>query len=249
MFLWITKPEDRERLVQAITTIGELYAPWGRVYASDHLITVGRQLGFYDEPKLIAAFDDIAARGDERAIQWRLHTLIWAARHALTLPGDFVECGVATALSTAVTARMIDFAAVAKTWFLYDAWGGAGAIAALKEEARRLYANPRIFEIARRRCAPFANITLVPGLIPDVFARGAPERVAFLHIDLNNVAAEIAALDHLFDRVVPGGLIVFDDYGWRADYRDQKPAVDAFMTARGHMVLELPTGQGLVIKH
>ena len=51
----------------------------------------------------------------------------------------------------------------------------------------------------------------------------------------------------MFERISPGGMVVFDDYGW-AGYRDQKLAVDEFMRDRGHAVLELPTGQGLVVK-
>ena len=35
----------------------------------------------------------------------------------------------------------------------------------------------------------------------------APSRIAFLHIDMNNVKAEIGALDALFDRVEPGAPI------------------------------------------
>jgi O-methyltransferase len=65
---------------------------------------------------------------------------------------------------------------------------------------------------------------------------------------MNSVASELAALEALFDRVVPGGLIVFDDYGWTG-YIAQKKAEDAFMAARGHTILELPTGQGMVLKH
>jgi O-methyltransferase len=47
---------------------------------------------------------------------------------------------------------------------------------------------------------------------------------------------------------VPGGVIVFDDYGWW-QYRTQKQAEDEFMRARGYDILELPTGQGLVVKN
>ena len=64
---------------------------------------------------------------------------------------------------------------------------------------------------------------------------------------MNSAASEIAALDVLFDKVVPGGIIVFDDYGWTG-YDAQRYAEDAFMTERGYRVLELPTGQGMVIK-
>ena len=84
--------------------------------------------------------------------------------------------------------------------------------------------------------------------MPDCLAEAAPDAIAFLHIDLNSPGAEIGALDALFDRVVTGGAIVFDDYGWHF-FRRQKEAEDAFMAARGHRILELPTGQGLVIKH
>ena len=57
----------------------------------------------------------------------------------------------------------------------------------------------------------------------------------------------MAALEHLFDRVTKGGIIIFDDYGW-SGYVKQKIAEDAFMAARDHYIMELPTGQGLLIK-
>ena len=38
-------------------------------------------------------------------------------------------------------------------------------------------------------------------------------RLPFLHLDLNVVQAEIGALEVLFEKIVPGGCIVFDDFG------------------------------------
>ena len=38
-----------------------------------------------------------------------------------------------------------------------------------------------------------------------------------MHIDMNTEKAEILALEHLFDRVSPGGMIVLDDFGWIAN--------------------------------
>ena len=67
------------------------------------------------------------------------------------------------------------------------------------------------------------------------------------HIDLNDVTAELAALEFFFDRLVPGGTIILDDYGWLY-YREQKLAEDAWLAERGYSILELPTGQGLLIK-
>jgi hypothetical protein len=94
----------------------------------------------------------------------------------------------------------------------------------------------------------YKNVRIVRGIVPDSFTEAVPEKIAFLHIDMNSVNAEILALEHLFDRVVPGGLIVFDDFGWTCNV-NQMTAELAFMNERNHHVMELPTGQGMVIKH
>jgi O-methyltransferase len=83
--------------------------------------------------------------------------------------------------------------------------------------------------------------------LPEALDRTMPTKIGFLHIDLNSPRAEIAVLERLFDRVVPGGVVIFDDYGWQM-FHKQKEAEDEFMRRRGHEILELPTGQGLVIR-
>jgi O-methyltransferase len=83
--------------------------------------------------------------------------------------------------------------------------------------------------------------------VPQSLEGTAPATIAFLHVDMNNAAAELGALEMLFDRVAASGAIVLDDYGWTG-YRAQKEVEDQFFAARGYSVLELPTGQGLVIK-
>ena len=97
------------------------------------------------------------------------------------------------------------------------------------------------------RFARYPNVRIVRGAVPMSFEEAVPERVAFLHVDMNSSKSEIAALEVLFDKVSRGGVIVFDDYGWRA-YRRQQEAEDVFMRARGQRILELPTGQGLLVK-
>ena len=47
-------------------------------------------------------------------------------------------------------------------------------------------------------------------------------------VDMNDADAELGALEMLFDRISPGGMIVFDDYGWTG-YRAQKDAADTFL--------------------
>ena len=92
-----------------------------------------------------------------------------------------------------------------------------------------------------------SNVKVIKGVVPDVLYEHAPEQIAFMHIDLNSPAAEIGALEILFPRMSSGAVLVFDDYGWKP-FHKQKEAEDKFMQAQGYNILELPTGQGIVIK-
>ena len=105
--------------------------------------------------------------------------------------------------------------------------------------------GPDLYPFVQSRFAEHPNVVVTKGRVPDSLGN-APDKIAFLHIDMNSVEPEIAALDMLFDRMVPGGVLVLDDYGW-IPYRRQFLAEQEWFARRGVPVLELPTGQGLVI--
>ena len=67
----------------------------------------------------------------------------------------------------------------------------------------------------------------------------SPQKISFIHIDINSADAEIGALEKLFDRVTPGGTIIFDDYGWLG-YPEQKIAKDKYFATRCYQILEPP---------
>jgi hypothetical protein len=109
------------------------------------------------------------------------------------------------------------------------------------------YQVDEMFEYVRDWFAPFPNVEVVKGFLPDSLALACPERIGYLLVDLNSPRAEVAVLEQLFDKMVPGGVIFFDDYGWKL-FEKQKESEDVFMKARGYEILELPTTQGLVVK-
>ena len=85
------------------------------------------------------------------------------------------------------------------------------------------------------------------GWIPEVFARSRIERLVFAHVDVDIYEPTLASFEYFYDLVVPGGLIVCDDYGF-TPCAGAKEAVDEFMAARPESVIHSPTGQGIVIK-
>jgi O-methyltransferase len=234
-----------------------------RIFWGNRLLALGKSAGFLDDPKFAAAHRQIrgSVRYDQyespQGVAWRLHTLVWAARNGLSLDGDFVECGVFKGDYAWVVTQVIDFARQQKTFFLYDTFAGFAPAYSSPADfpdnpgffdfVNKTYSDPGVFPEVIRKFGASPNVRIVRGVLPDTLADGAPEKIAFMHIDLNSPAAEIGVLEALFDRVVPGGVIIFDDYGLHL-FRRQKEAEDAFVAARGYAILELPTGQGLLVK-
>lgn len=79
----------------------------------------------------------------------------------------------------------------------------------------------------------FKNYELIEGdiidTVPNYVAKHHELKIALLHIDVDVYKPTITILNHLFDRVVPGGLIVLDDYGTVAG---ETKAVDEFIAER-----------------
>jgi hypothetical protein len=238
-------PGEREFLDAAIGRFRKIF---GSVFSADNMILFDRSFGFRRDRKFMEAYAHNAGNDQDRSLVWRLHTLGWAATQALRVPGDFVECGVWRGYCSVVLADYLDFDRVDKTFYLYDTFEGIPPEYDTEKHDRPVLREPGLYELVVGRFARFPNVRIVRGIVPDSFSEALPERIAFLHLDMNSSKSEIAALDILFDRVSPGGAIVFDDYGWLS-YQAQQHAEDAFMAERGHRILELPTGQGLVIKH
>ena len=219
-------------------------------FIGDNLITLHRNLSFTYDDKFMAAFaNNLGPKADEYKM-WRLHTYCWVCRSALSVPGDFVECWVYRGFYSAVMTEYLSFETLDKRLLLYDTF--EELVEEYSTEDERIQTNPYFdmknwHEDVVERFRKFGNVEVIKGAVPDVFKHRAPDRVAFLHLDMNAAAAEIAALETLFDRVSAGGMILMDDFG-RADLPKLVAAHYPWMEAQNHQILELPTGQGLVIK-
>jgi len=247
------RPDEQERVLRLILEVKQAYQALGaRTYTGDMLCTFARNQSFVDDAKFRAAFDHNAGDDLEKTWLWRLHTLTWAASQALKLDGDFVECGTYRGFMSAVICEFLDFETQPKSFYLYDSFAGLPedwSAEGERQHTNPVYARSEGYSEAavRARFARYPNVKVIAGVVPKVLHGTAPERISFLHIDLNAALAEIAALELLFDRVVPGGLIIFDDFGHMMHYAQHKLETD-WMRSRGYSILELPTGQGLVVK-
>lgn len=154
-----------------------------------------------------------------------------------------MECACYKGNSARIVCDYLDFGKSDKHYYLYDLFEHSADMDhhGMPEHSADLYGQ------VKQRFADMQNVHLTQGSVPEILHQVAPKKISFMHLDINSAAAEIGALEFLFDRIVPGGVIILDDYGWLG-YRAQKDAEDPFFAARGYRVLELPTGQGMVIK-
>lgn len=237
--------------------------PWVRPnkkrveFFSDGVGVRDRNLSHLADPAFVEAWE-FAVDGNRGSwpgkvpdIRWRAHTCCWAAKHALTLDGDFVECGVNAGLLSMTVCRYLGFGARNRRFYLYDTFEGIptdGLTDSEMESAEQknvsLYRD--CFAMARRNFAPFPNAVLVRGKLPGSIGT-EPQHIAYLSIDLNSETFERQTIDVLWPRLVSGAIVVIDDYGFSGHER-QFAMWNSFATQHGTAILMMPTGQGLLIK-
>lgn len=109
----------------------------------------------------------------------------------------------------------------------FEAKGGEGLSL---DEAKAVLANKG-----------FDNIELVEGnvfdTLPDYLARRPETRIALLHLDLDVMEPTQFVVEQLYKRVVPGGLIVFDDYN---AVEGATRVLDALAAKHGLSIEKLP---------
>ncbi len=221
-------------------------------YAED-LLASRAAASWLDDPAFQAAYDagaSISTWGTD--IRWRSYTLMRAARMAARKPGDFVECGVhrgGTAMN--VIAHLGVEAFADRRFFLYDTYEGLKEEQMIAAELENVHKPegyyPPVLDAVRENFAPYDFARIVPGMVPDTLDAYDGEQVAYLHIDMNVSLPELAALEYFWPKLVPGGVVVFDDYGFPQHIEQQK-ALDDLVRGFGAEIIMLPTGQGLLWK-
>ncbi|TFW18192.1 hypothetical protein E4L96_13475 [Massilia arenosa] len=212
-------------------------------YLGDNLFTWGKSNSPFEDKEFVRAWESNTQNDADRAIAWRRYILCTSAYHCAQLEGDFVECGVYRGTGIKTVVDYFGKENFTKTFWGYDTYDYNPV-----EHHTFTGQEDGMFEQIKARFDGYDNVRLVKGLLPQSLEGNSPEKIAYLHIDLNNAEFEVATLDALFDRVVPGGMIILDDYEWAGIYRQQKIAEDAWFAKRNYRVFPLPTGQGMILK-
>ena len=224
----------------------------GPPYVADNLATVNAH-AFLTDPRFVAAERAASARWatGTRDIRWRLHTFLWAVETALRMhpEGDLAELGTGNGFMAAGACSRFEWGTDALTrgrglWLIDTFTTERPDEEAGSVQRRHYYADGD--EDVRAHFSQYPGVHVVTGLLPEAADDVTASSLALIHVDLNHAASEIASLDRLAPRMLPGALVLFDDSG-NPGCTEQLEAHRSWAGSRGASFLLLPTGQGLCI--
>jgi len=220
-----------------------------------------RCLSDWNNPFDIPEQDKLAAAAVQdftmTSLERRFH-LIQSVRHIVRhrIPGDIVECGVWRGGSMMLVARtLMELGDVSRNLYLYDTFEGMSAPTeadcdfAARSAASRLDADQAIQadscvwaisgldEVRRNMAAtgyPVEKICYIKGKVEETIPSKVPEHIALLRLDTDWYESTAHELTHLYPRLVGGGVMIIDDYGF---WQGTRKAVDEFLNASSDALL------------
>jgi predicted O-methyltransferase YrrM len=171
---------------------------------------------------------------------------------ALKLPGDVVECGIFQGVTSVLMARLMDIRQSDKKLFLFDSFEG------LPEPDRRVDASQRFqkggwsagraeVEALLARHNVLQRCVIHEGWFADTLPKlDAGQRFCFAYIDADLYASTVDCLKHLWQRLGPQSVAVFDDYHHPSG--GVRKAVDDWLVDTGEILHVGPASQSFVIR-
>ena len=237
----ITDPQKFQLALQLLKE--SLFDNGASLYSSDNIITWNKNLSFLRDERFKNILNEPQNSFVEKSIVWRTYILIYFAKIALNVRGDFVECGCHTGFTANEVVKNLDLNRYNKKYWLYDLFEWNEGDEHTRFEGHK---NERMYEDTVTRFSEYPNVQVIKGSVPESFSEGFPESISFCHIDMNHPAPEAGALNAILPRLSKGGVVILDDYGWWG-YSAQKAALDPIVESFGKEILELPTGQGILM--
>jgi O-methyltransferase len=175
----------------------------------------------------------------------RCFVLYELAVNARTIPGSAAEIGVYKGGTARLLARVLS--PVSKTLHIFDTFTGMPPVDPRLDQHRQGDFGDASLESVRGFLADLENVRIFPGTFPDTATAIRDERFCLVHVDADIYSSVRDCCAFFYERMNPGGVFVFDDYGCPA-CPGAKVAVDEFFRERDEKTIYLPTGQALVIK-
>lgn len=184
----------------------------------------------------------------------RKHILWSVCRSVVGIGGATAECGVYLGGGSYLIAKEAERQGSTGTHYAFDSFEGLSEpTKADMPTAQTAHAwNAGELAVSEQQVAEnlkdCKHVKTMRGWIPERFDDVRNERFSFVHIDVDLHEPTRDSIEFFFPRLMDGGILLCDDYGseWCPG---AKTAMDDYQRAQGlHPVIDLGTGQGMLIK-
>jgi O-methyltransferase len=193
-------------------------------------------------------YEDVNYKKILEELRWRHYTVFNTILYVINFLQEeeltIVECGVCDGLTVHFAMKAAEYKRKKYTSYLYDTWA---ELESSEEDLRFKYSYLDI-ETTKYNLQNFSKNTIYnKGHIPDVFDNSKnPEKINWLHIDLNSNNATSKTLEFFYNKISHNGVILFDDYG---GFDETRKIIDNFFENKNGHFVSLPTGQGIFYKN
>jgi O-methyltransferase len=178
----------------------------------------------------------------------RMFMLVQWLDFALAAPGEVAEFGVWRGGTALLLRNHLAVRASGRTLHLFDSFAGLPAANPAKDNYHREGDLADTSEAAVRGLLDDGRLVAIhAGRFEDTITDVSAHRFCFAHIDADLYSSVLLATDFIFPRLNAGGVIVYDDYGFRT-CAGAKAAVDEYFASSAIKPVYLPTGQCVAIK-
>lgn len=178
----------------------------------------------------------------------RRWNLLQFLRNSLHLKGDTAECGVYLGASSYLICQENAFASSSRMHYVFDSFEGLSQPIACDGEhwkANALCASEADFH---KNLSPFTGqYKTLKGWIPERFSEVASREFAFVHLDVDLYEPTSASIQFFYPRLVTGGILVCDDYGFSTCPGATK-AINEFMEDKAEQIIYPASGGAIVVK-
>ncbi len=167
----------------------------------------------------LAFLDAYAAIADATFVDiYRCFELWTLVEQVAKLPGHLIEIGVWRGGTGALIAQQAARCGIQDTVYLCDTFAGivkAGAKDPVFRNGDLADTSQQRVEHLIQERLQLQNVCVLPGIFPDESAHAlAHKQFRFCHIDVDVYRSAKDITEWIWERMVVGGMIVFDDYGF-----------------------------------
>ena len=175
----------------------------------------------------------------------RCYMLYQFALQAARLDGDVAEIGV----YKGGTARLLGMALAGtrKTVHCFDTFEGMPSTDPGKDAHQKGDFSDTSLASVMRNLAGLQNVAFYAGFFPATAPPVASRKFSLAHIDVDIYRSVLDCCEFFYPRMVPGGMMVFDDYGFET-CPGAKQGVDEFFRDTRERPWYVPSGQCVVVK-